>query len=187
VTNELELEPRFRVPRGGWRQPSWMGTTPRFTPEVDEPEREPITEVLDGLWIGNLEDARTVRDMDLTVNVSGVPTPEKAHGEMHINWPLSDGNFLPELSKLAPLVRMIADVYRRDSSSRIFIHCAMGWNRSGIIMALVLRLIKRCTGAEALRMVRKARSKYVLCNRTFEDYVASRPRPVAGSRKGARR
>lgn len=192
VTGEPDAaqEFRFRVPREvRLFQDMALGTGNKFPivrqplaptrweDEDWEPAQQVMSEVLPGLFIGNLDDAAKVREFDLTVNVSGVSTPREAHGKMHVDWPLSDAAYIPNTAMLWGLARLVADVYRRDTTSRIFIHCAMGWNRSGLVMSLAVMLIKQVAGVDAVGIVRKARGDYALCNAHFEQYVKTRRRP----------
>lgn len=191
MSNEIDEEEEgmpdlgFAVPReernaslwAGWQPTPLTKTWPKTAWVSPKPEpRQPMSEVLPGLFIGNLDDAKVARDFDLTVNVSGVPTPVAAHGHMHVDWPLNDNGIIPDEDKLWGLARLIASVMRNDPEALVFVHCAMGWNRSGIVMACAVMLIKGVDGHKAVEILREARGENALCNRVFEDYVRSHNR-----------
>jgi protein-tyrosine phosphatase len=171
VTDEL----KYRIPRDVRRELWWETVAPVATDlpkrEVFETREQTMDEVFPGLWIGNLTDARKARDFDLTVNVSGVVTPDAAHGHMHVDWPLNDTWVTPDPDKLWGLARLIASVVKNDPEARVFVHCAMGWNRSGIVVACALMLIAGVNGDDAVAMLRRARGENALCNQHFENYV----------------
>lgn len=58
----------------------------------------------------------------------------------------------------------------------VLVTCRLGLNRSGLVSALAARLILRCSGAEALALVR-ARRPGALSNPGFVAYLASLPAP----------
>jgi hypothetical protein len=51
------------------------------------------------------------------------------------------------------------------------VHCQAGLNRSGLVTARALTLMGY-TGADAISLLRSTRSHLVLCNETFENWIA---------------
>jgi hypothetical protein len=64
------------------------------------------------------------------------------------------------------------EAYAMVQDGQTLIHCQAGLNRSGLLASLVLRRMGH-TSAEAIKMLRDARSPMVLCNETFENYLLS--------------
>lgn len=53
---------------------------------------------------------------------------------------------------------------------RVLIRCQAGWNRSGLITALVL-MLDGVPAAEAIDLIRKQRSPHALCNPDFVEFL----------------
>ena len=53
---------------------------------------------------------------------------------------------------------------------RVLIRCQAGWNRSGLITALVL-MLDGIPAREAIDLIREKRSPYALCNDDFVDFL----------------
>lgn len=62
---------------------------------------------------------------------------------------------------------------RWQSGQRVLVRCQAGWNRSGLVMALVL-ILGGVAPEEAVALMRDRRSESVLCNRSFERWVLER-------------
>jgi protein-tyrosine phosphatase len=58
------------------------------------------------------------------------------------------------------------------SGKKVLIRCQAGWNRSGLIMALVL-MREGYTAEETISLIREKRSPYALCNKHFERFLLS--------------
>lgn len=54
---------------------------------------------------------------------------------------------------------------------RVLVTCAMGWNRSGLVNALALRMATRAHPEEIIRRIRAARGEHALMNPAFERIV----------------
>lgn len=59
-------------------------------------------------------------------------------------------------------------------AGKTLIHCQAGLNRSGLVTALVLMRGGK-SAEEAIELLRERRSRAVLCNSTFEQYLRSKP------------
>jgi protein-tyrosine phosphatase len=72
------------------------------------------------------------------------------------------------VEELFDIVRLAHADWKRGK--RVLIRCQAGWNRSGLITALVL--IREGMGArEAIDLIRKTRSEWALCNKSFEEFL----------------
>ncbi len=69
------------------------------------------------------------------------------------------------------LANAVRTAYRDWSrGKRVLIRCQAGWNRSGLITALVL-LLHGYNAGDAIALIREKRSKNALCNRHFEQWI----------------
>jgi protein-tyrosine phosphatase len=76
------------------------------------------------------------------------------------------------LVELYQVVRIAHDDWKRGK--KVLIRCQAGWNRSGLIMALVL-MREGYTADEAINLIRQKRSPHALCNKGFENWLRSLP------------
>jgi hypothetical protein len=58
-----------------------------------------------------------------------------------------------------------------DAGQNVLVYCYYGVNRSGLVAALIIRELLRCTGAEALARLRMARKGSVGGNPHFVSYL----------------
>jgi protein-tyrosine phosphatase len=94
-----------------------------------------------------------------------------ARGGTYVRWPIEDAD-LPALDRLEALVEFAAAFLR--AGQPVLVHCAQGLNRSGLVVALLLRAVDGVSGKEAVRRIRRARP-YALVNTRFKDYVEALP------------
>lgn len=59
---------------------------------------------------------------------------------------------------------------RLDAGETVLVHCQAGLNRSGLLAARVLTL-RGHRPAEAINLLRAQRSRLVLCNEAFENWI----------------
>lgn len=76
-----------------------------------------------------------------------------------------DGNIL-DINDIASQV-----VDALDKGGNVLVHCQAGINRSNLTATLALRQWKGLSSTEAIALLREKRSRLVLANRTFEDYL----------------
>jgi protein-tyrosine phosphatase len=57
-----------------------------------------------------------------------------------------------------------------QAGKRVLIRCQAGWNRSGLVTALVL-MREGYRSFEAIELIRQMRSESALCNRSFEQFL----------------
>jgi len=75
-------------------------------------------------------------------------------------------DFNPE--EMYEIVRMTHRAWKRGEKT--LIRCQAGWNRSGLVMALVL-IRDGLSAEEAIALIRAKRSQYALCNQTFVAWL----------------
>ena len=140
---------------------------------------QPPCEILPGLWQSGLPgDWSVLRDhVDAVVDVSDAgsgPSEEDLGGLTYVKAPLQDGDDLPDLLVLDHLTGLVADLVR--DGRRVLVHCTFGKNRSGLLMALVVRELLGCDGRTALERVRSVRHRAVNNDR-FARWVSELPAP----------
>lgn len=90
----------------------------------------------------------------------------------YLYWPIEDEPYLPNLRVLDDVatwgMRMLG-MSVRDKNWKVLVHCTAGFNRSGLVNAMILYKLG-VLGEEALRIIRQARPG-ALSNQTFYDYV----------------
>jgi hypothetical protein len=141
---------------------------------------EPLwSEILPGLWMGG------TADDDVTQYGVAAPTIKREHFDTvvtlyasaaPVDWYVKEvrlGFFDHDEVDLDEhdLVHAVRAAYRdwkRDK--RVLVRCQAGWNRSGLIMALVL-LLEGLSTDEAIDMLRTRRSEYALCNSDFVSWL----------------
>jgi protein-tyrosine phosphatase len=132
------------------------------------------------LWIsGSPIDWEWVHETGITVvtdvaDPGPAPSPDAVGAINYLKDPLVDATELPPRSQLQRLVRRTCTAVR--IGQRALVACTFGKNRSGLVVALCLRELYRCTGPQALDVLRKRRHRAVN-NATFADYVSRLGRP----------
>lgn len=69
-------------------------------------------------------------------------------------------------------LRQVVSSAHRDwqQGKRVLVRCQAGWNRSGLIMALIL-IMDGLKPDQAIDLIRNRRSSRALCNRSFENWI----------------
>ena len=115
---------------------------------------------------------------DLIVNMDGQRTrPQGLNLTPEIVWPINDSHDLPDLEKLWALANMIATFLKTPAKPRVLVHCAAGINRSALVCAAVVMVLRDCNGRTATRIVRRGR-RGALANTYFAAFLAGHGRPV---------
>lgn len=131
-----------------------------------------MDKIHDSVWQGGytsvMEAAEQVdRIVDLTsgnrYSATDLPSEVKV-----VNFPMRDGP-LPDLAQLAKLVRRLAKLV--EDGEKLYVHCASGINRSGLVGALLIREIGDVTGPEAIEIVEQRTEGPILRNQNFRGYV----------------
>lgn len=153
------------------------------------------SEVLPGLWQGGTditedlhygargaESKITKKDFDTVITLYGRAMPADWHVK-ELRLPIYDSDmrdFDPE--ELFDLVRTAHEEWK--SGKRVLIRCQAGWNRSGLITALVL-MREGYTAKKAVSLIREKRSPSALCNQHFVIFLGQQdPRVWRGSKYG---
>ena len=151
-----------------------------MTATADAPvDVHPPAEVLPGLWWSGLPDDWEVLrgQVDAVIDLAD-PGPGPSADDLgeitYVKAPLEDGETLPEPVLLDHLTGLVVDLVRQGR--RVLVHCTFGKNRSGLLMALVVREVLGCDGPTALARVRAVRDNAVN-NDAFAEWVSSLPAP----------
>jgi hypothetical protein len=145
------------------------------------------SEILPGLWLGGTDDADTIEHalprMELEVeprviNITEFQSVVTAYAYARpADWLVEEFRYayydaddithidLPSLYRAATYAR---DAWK--SGRKTLVRCQAGLNRSGLIMAVVL-LMDGYTAEDAIHLMRTRRSRWVLCNETFERFI----------------
>lgn len=100
------------------------------------------------------------------------------------SWPSCDQRIVPfsdteeglddkTWDRIKSAVEAVVDHW--SEGQKVLVRCQAGFNRSGLIMALVLMKLG-FTAEVAIKRLRDRRSSYVLVNPVFEEYVRERER-----------
>lgn len=151
------------------------------------PITECADEIIPGLWMSGMPDPDWDLDgwgIRLVVSLSEHLPPHAARrfewatsgdaaGDgriVFLHWPFVDGP-LPDRSSCELVAGTVVAALRVGWT--VLVHCQEGRNRSGLIVALVVRQIAGCSGADAVELVRSRR--YSLSNREFVAALAQLP------------
>jgi len=136
------------------------------------------SEVLNGLWQGGTDDLDVDRQLKVPmITTKSFDTVITMYADANpVDWFVkefrygvwdSDINKM-DTTELFDIVRLAHADWKRGK--RVLIRCQAGWNRSGLITALVL--IREGMGArEAIDLIREKRSEWALCNKSFEKFL----------------
>ena len=143
------------------------------------PPPAPPCEVLPGLWWSGLPDDWVAlrSQVDAVIDLSD-PGPGPSADELgdltYVKAPLEDGETLPDALVLDHLTGLVVDLVRYGR--RVLVHCTFGKNRSGLLMALIVRELLDCDGRTALERVRRVRERAVN-NEQFAAWLSDLPAP----------
>ena len=149
-------------------------------------------EVLPGLWQGGTPDeewlhrrdtvghgARDARPFDAVVTLFSLARPF-GPGVEELRFGFADAH--PAHTDMDAVVRAARWAHERwRAGQRVLIRCQAGWNRSGLVTALVL-MLDGWAAADAIERIRATRSPWALCNDDFAAWLLASPvRPAAAS------
>ena len=140
------------------------------------------SEILPGLWVGGTDDLDTIeyskdlhapkeitkKDFDAVVTLYSWANP--------VDWLVEELRFGFYDSDVAHIDRealasAVGFARRKwQAGKKVLIRCQAGLNRSGLTAALVL-MQSGYTADEAINLLRTKRSKYVLINKEFEEFL----------------
>lgn len=145
-----------------------------------EANEELWSEVMPGLWQGGTHwsdeigfgrreaPAITADDFDLVVTMYADANPVDWFVE-EIRLGVMDGPI--EVVDLPRILRAAKHAHQSwKNGDRVLIRCQAGWNRSGLVTALVL-ILDGMPATEAIDLIRERRSPQALCNRSFANWL----------------
>jgi protein-tyrosine phosphatase len=136
------------------------------------------SQVLPGLWQGGTDDIDvqkqlktpmiTTEQFDTVITMYAYANP--------VDWFVKEfryGVWDSDINKmnteeLLDLVRIAHSDWKRGK--KVLIRCQAGWNRSGLITALVL-IRDGMDARKAIDLIRSTRSDQALCNKSFEKFL----------------
>lgn len=163
-----------------WEEYDTSLTAP--TLEASRYEDEPLwSEVLPGLWQGGTHDydvtlygggrskhGITENDFDFVTTLYASAKPVDWFVQ-EIRYGIYDSNMKDfDLDELLGVVSMTHAAWKRGK--RVLVRCQAGWNRSGLVTALVM-MKEGYSAQEAISLLRERRSPFALCNATFERWL----------------
>jgi protein-tyrosine phosphatase len=152
-------------------------------PDYGVEEIEPTwSEILPGLWQGGTSRSDDFGDVKYDKSTSDVTSKHFDFVATLYAWAKPVDWFVREfrygvydsniehldMGGITELVNMVHREWK--SGSRVLVRCQMGWNRSGLVTALVL-MKEGYSAEEAINLLRTKRSKWALCNREFEAFL----------------
>lgn len=150
--------------------------------------REPLwSEVLEGLWQGGTADHDidaqlrkpmiTKKDFDTVITLYGYANPVDWFVR-EVRYGVWDSNMKDfDVAELFDIVKLAHSDWKRGK--KVLIRCQAGWNRSGLVMALVL-IREGMAPEDAISLIRKKRSPQALCNNTFVQFLKAQTQDVWG-------
>lgn len=130
---------------------------------VDEEKRLFISPDIDDWSVLSTQDIAVIIDVDGNLD-AGIPTiPNHI---LYIYFPFIDDD-LPDLINLNALAVMGSELHR--AGKKILVHCAMGYNRSALVLAMILVKLGM-SGKEAMESIRLKR-KGALYNPQYSEYL----------------
>lgn len=141
---------------------------------------ELFSEVAPGLFMGGTLDSATI-DKPQQLNGSNATDQFDCVVTMYAwaapaNWGVEERRFgIPDAEINATTLPVILELahwayVRWQSGKKVNIRCQAGWNRSGLVTALVL-MISGFTAADAINTLRQKHSPHALCNSHYETWL----------------
>lgn len=161
------------------------------TREMSRYESEPLwSEVMPGLWQGGTHDTDvtlygggihsrgiTIDDFDFVTTMYASAKPVDWFVQ-EIRFGIYDSDMKDfDVQELLDVVGMTYRAWKRGK--RVLVRCQAGWNRSGLVTALVL-MRDGFSAQEAISLLRERRSPFALCNATFERWLIMEAPRVLG-------
>jgi hypothetical protein len=138
-----------------------------------------IDEVAPGLWQGGQPvDGVMLKPLfDAIVLMADEWQPRYLGGIDLIHAPIDDAERPPTSTELYHIKYAAARVMGLlRQGKRVLVTCMMGWNRSGVVTAMVLKMYFGLTTEEAIQLVRQTRGPNALSNEYFVRLVSNTPR-----------
>jgi hypothetical protein len=143
------------------RQPLWSEVLPNLW--------QGGTDAFDAVGRGNNRNRVTNRDFDSVYTMCSMANPVM-NGVLEIRKTIRDGD-MSDFSPEGDLYRLVVMAHADwKDGKRVLIRCQAGWNRSGLLMALVL-IRDGYTASDAIDLIRGKRSRHALSNFTFANWL----------------
>lgn len=122
----------------------------------------------DVVWNGERMRGITIEDFDFVTTLYADANPVGWFVQ-EIRYGIYDSNMNDfDMEELLGVVHMTHRAWK--NGKRTLVRCQAGWNRSGLVMALIL-IKEGMTASDAIALLRQNRSPYAICNKTFEDWL----------------
>lgn len=152
---------------------------PDYQPRYEDWANEPLwSEVFNGLWQGGTDDDDThvahakpmitTKEFDTVITMYAYANPVDWFVK-ELRYGVWDSNMKDfKVEELFEIVRFAHTEWK--AGKKVLIRCQAGWNRSGLIMALVL-MREGWSAEKAISTIRSNRSKYALKNSVFANWL----------------
>lgn len=148
-------------------------------------DRDLFSEILPNLWQGGTGDFDTL-EFPKSFPVWGESKPWDSVATLYavahpMGWGIREQRFGFPDSALSdeniPHILEIAEWLHKEwkSGKKVLARCQAGWNRSGLVIALVL-MKEGLSADEAIALIRERRSPNALCNADFVRYLRNNRR-----------
>jgi len=153
----LDLDPSDYATYSGRPEPS-QADIARW-----EASRQTISQILPNLYMGGVPETyvdwvvqnRIVYLVDCTQSGQSAVFDSVPYSPIRHRLPMRDGDELPPEKKLRNAARAVASFVR--AGEPVYVHCAFGLNRSGLVMAYVLNELLGWEGPRLLAAIRQRR------------------------------
>jgi hypothetical protein len=108
--------------------------------------------------------------VDVIANVDSFRFYDVPAGVLYMNSSYPDTNAIPDSTELHVAATFLNEL--RAVGKTVFVHCRLGLNRSALLVGLML-IDEGSRASDAIELMRRLRSPYVLENATFEHYLLS--------------
>jgi dual specificity protein phosphatase-like protein len=142
----------------------------------------PWDEIIPNLWMGGMYYSSSMipcvpeDQFDVVISMAGkggLGTRVTYPGVLVHSFFIDDGILGPgELELVQEAVDLVMG--HMVQGRKVLVRCQMGYNRSGLVVALVLRKLSHCTPAEIVDLIRERRSQWALCNEWFVKLIEDR-------------
>ncbi len=128
-----------------------------------------LTEIVPGLYQSGAPVDAGYRDagIDVVIDLEGDMDAVTPRPSLYVYWPIEDAG-MPDAEMVRLLARAVRDLLTQGH--KVLVHCAMGYNRSGLINARALILMGHAPEA-AIALVRSRRGPQALSNANFTSWL----------------
>ena len=141
---------------------AYMGNTPFNVPLLSEIEP--------GFWQGGCPVDLAPREFDFIINLYPWGAYQTHEHQIILQARLFDSGNIPDERRLLLIARHVNQCRKVGMT---LVHCQAGLNRSALVAGLAL-VETGMSGRGAIDLLRKKRCDAVLCNKTFEQWLAGR-------------